>query len=234
MPASSGERRREEVGSPPVGEDRAVLVPAIAQFRGKAMVEPFIIEEGHMPVVGQPVVHGFLCFGADQMIGCRDMQQQRLANRMLFAQQTVDADAIIADERIAIGAAGRHIGQPSAQTVTDQADFAVITQGRTRRLDRGLDILDALILIELPEQSKGFLQFGRDIGVQLDMGTDPPEQVWRIGQIARLGPIVAFLADAFVDAEDFLDDDDRRGRRLFRGGDIGVEGVPPLQRRDGL
>src|SRR3546814_6275293 len=50
-----------------------------------------------------------------------------------------------------------------------------------------------------------------------------PKQVWSICCIASLGPGIAFAADTFVDAEDFLDHDDSGLRRARWMCDIAVE-----------
>ncbi len=62
-----------------------------------------------------------------------------------------------------------------------------------------------------------------NIGVQFDVRSVTPEQVGREGQIALARPIIAFAANAFIYAEDFLNDDNRPARRAAGSSDIGVE-----------
>ena len=49
-------------------------------------------------------MHGRLSILVDEAVFCRDVQQQRVRDCVLFAQQAIDSDAVIADRGIDIGA----------------------------------------------------------------------------------------------------------------------------------
>ena len=151
---------------------------------------------------------------------------------MLFAQQPVDAHAIIADKGIAIGAAGGHEGDAAAEAIADDADLGRAFQHGACGANGRLDIADALILVEAGDIGECLLHLFGDVSVQLDMRIDAPEQVGRDRQITGAGPAVAFAADAFIDAENLLDDDDRRLGGAVGRGDIGVELAVAFQRLD--
>ena len=82
--------------------------------------------------------------------------------------------------------------------------------------DRRLDVGDALVLVEPAHQPERLLELGLDVGIELDPGLEPPEQVGREREIAVGGEPVALAADSRVHAEDLLDHHDRRAR-LARG-----------------
>ena len=83
-----------------------------------------------------------------------------------------------------------------------------------------------------PIRSSAWLELVGHVRIELDARLEPPEQVGREGEIALLGPMVAFAPDALVDPEYLLDDDDRRPGRSLRLGDIGVEAAVAFQRVD--
>src|SRR3546814_1880711 len=90
----------------------------------------------------------------------------------------------------------------------------------------------ARILVELAHQPQRTLEFGGDIGIEFDRWLEPPEQVGRQRKIARFGQPVALAADAGIDPENLLDDDDRRARRAFGARAIRGEIALAVQRRD--
>ena len=166
------------------------------------------------------------------MVGRRDVQHRRLADRMLLVQQTVDADTIIADKGVAIGAACGHEGDAAAQAITNQPDFAAA--GRLARcLDGRFQIANALILVEFGDEAQGLVHLFGNVGIQFDMGFDPPEQVGGIGDIAGLRPGIGFPANALIHPEDFLNNDDRGGRLALGLCHIGIELRIAFQRADG-
>ena len=64
-----------------------------------------------------------LGLGWREFVARRDMQQQRLADVLSFAQQIVETDAVVADRGIAVGAGGAEKGEPPTQAIADYADF---------------------------------------------------------------------------------------------------------------
>ncbi|PAV93194.1 hypothetical protein WR25_27139 [Diploscapter pachys] len=157
------------------------------------------------------------------MIFLRNVQQHRVRDRMRFAQQSVDADAVIADAGVHIGTSRSHEREAAAETIADDPDLAAIGQHAPRGADRRFGIADAGILIELSHEVERALHLVGNVGVQLDARCDLPEQVGGEREIAVRRQPIAFAADPGVHTEDFLNDDDRRTRRACRFGDIGVE-----------
>jgi hypothetical protein len=90
-------------------------------------------------------------------------------------------------------------------------------------MDGRFDVPDALILVELAHQVERTLEFGFDVRIELHSGFEAPEQVGGHGEIAFLSQLVALAPDTGIDAEDFLDDDDRRFRLVGRTRDISLE-----------
>ena len=64
-----------------------------------------------------------LGLGWREFVARRDMQQQRLADVLSFAQQIVETDAVVADRGIAVGAGGAEKGEPPTQAIADHADL---------------------------------------------------------------------------------------------------------------
>ena len=122
----------------------------------------------------------------------------------------VDPDRIIADAGIDVGARRGHEGEPAAEAIADRADLAALAEPGAGGADRRLDVADALVLVEAVHQVERLLELGPDVGIELDSGLEPPEQVGREREIAVLRPVVALAPDALVDPEYLLDDDDRR------------------------
>src|SRR3546814_5167738 len=105
------------------------------------------------------------------------------------------------------------MGEAAAEAEADASD--PVDSLAAQPVDRRLDILDPVVGVILAEIAERLLEFGFDIGAELDPGGEAPEDVGRDRQIALGRPVVAFLADAFIDAEDFGDDDeDRKSTRL--------------------
>ncbi len=61
------------------------------------------------------------------------------------------------------------------------------------------------------------------VSVKFDMWRVAPKQVGRDGEIALVGPMVAFATDALIHPEDFLHHDDCTAWRSLGLGDMGVK-----------
>jgi hypothetical protein len=75
--------------------------------------------------------------------------------------------------------------------------------------DRGLDVRDCLVEIEVEADLHRLLKLVRHVGIDIVAGGEAPEYVGRDREIALGRPIVDLVADARIHAENFLDDDDR-------------------------
>ena len=176
------------------------------------------------------LMHLFLRRMIDEMILGRDVEHERVGDRVRFVQHLVDHNAIITDRRVDIGARGGHIGEAAAEAEADASD--PVDSLAAQPVDRGLDILDPVVGVILAEIAERLLKFGLDIGAELHPGREAPEDVGCDREIAFGRPIVAFLADAFVDAEDFGDDDDRARAVGVGACDIGGDRAGAVERRD--
>src|SRR5690606_644140 len=113
---------------------------------------------------------------------------------------------------VCIAATGHEVSQLAAQAVAHRTDPAagafVLAQGGKR----GTKIFNSLVHVKKTKELEGALPLGfRFIG-KLDAGFDPPENVWAAGDIALAGEPVAGIAHHLIDAEDLLDNQDRRSR----------------------
>src|SRR5690606_10312224 len=107
---------------------------------------------------------------------------------------------IIADRRIDVGARRGHVGETAAEAEADAANSvsALIAQPA----DRCFNVLDPEIGVILTEVAERLLKFGLDIGTELNPGGETPEDIGRDREVALGRPIIAFLANARVHAED--------------------------------
>jgi hypothetical protein len=90
----------------------------------------------------------------------------------------------------------------------------------------------ALVLVELLHQAERLLELLGHVGIELDAGLDPPEQVRGDADIAEARPVIAFAANPLVDPEYLLDHHDRALGRALRLGEIGCEAAVAAQRFD--
>ena len=157
----------EKLGGSAVCQLRGVFGSTLAEFGGETVIEPFVIVQCDLGMVVQAVMHGLLRILVDESVLCRNVQHERVRDRMLFTEKTVDTDAIIADTRIDIGAGGGHESEASTEAVTNATNLGNAFLAPDI-MDRGFDIPNSLILIEPAHQIESALKFGFDIGIELD------------------------------------------------------------------
>ncbi len=136
----------------------------LTEFGREAVIFTGIIIQRDLGVIVQPLMHPLLRILVDEVILLADMEQDRLGDGVLLAQQAVDADAIIADTGIHIGARRGHEGQPPAQAIADDADLEVRAMLVADRLDRRFDIANAAVLVELAHQVERLLHLVGNVG----------------------------------------------------------------------
>ena len=120
-------------------------------------------------MVVQPLVHRLLLVGRHEMVGAGDVQRQRPRDRMLLAEQSGDADRIIADAGIDVGARRGHEGEPAAEADSRPTPTLPPSgETRARGADRRLDVLDALVLVEPAHQVERLLELVLHVGIELD------------------------------------------------------------------
>ncbi len=129
----------------------------VTLINGETMVETVIIVDRHLGMIVEPVMHGFLGGGADEVIGGRNVEQHGMGDGMLLTEQPVDPDAIIADRGIDIGARRSHVGDLAAHAEADQADLGHAGVP-ANPVDRRFDILDAQVEVMLHHVTDRFLE----------------------------------------------------------------------------
>ena len=206
----------------PVGEPGAIFVAPLADLGGEAVVEARVVAEGDLGMVVEPLVHGLLRLGADEMVAGRDVQHQGIGDGVLLAQQVVDPNGVVADAGVAIGPRRGHECEPPAEAVADHADFGAPFRV-ARVADRRLDIAHPLVLVEPAHQLERGLEFILDVRIKLDVGLEPAEQVGGEREVAFGGELVAFAANAGVHPENLLDYHDRRARLACRPREVAIE-----------
>ena len=87
--------------------------------------------------------------------------------------------------------------------------------------ERGLEILDRLVLVHALHQGHGLVPFGLGLVGDVDMGFLAPEQVGADRRVALGGKTVADVAHHLVDAENLLDHQHPGPLALLGGGEIG-------------
>src|SRR3546814_7224087 len=104
----------------------------------------------------------------DEMILGRDVEYQRVGDRMRIVQHLVDHKAIIADRSVDIGARGGHIGEAAAEAEADASE--PVDSLAAQPVDRRLDIIAPVAGVILAEIAERLPDFGLDIGGELDSG----------------------------------------------------------------
>ena len=153
-----------------------------------------------------------------------------------LAEIGLDADAVIADGAIDIGARRDEISELAAEAEAERADLAVAFGARAQHLQRVGGILDRLIGVEALVIAERLAEIGLGIA-ELDAGLHAPEQIRRQHDVTFLGIVVGDLAHRGVDAENLLQQQDAGARSRCRNGQIPLEGaaiggrdVDPLSR----
>ena len=124
-----------------------------------------------------------------------------------LAEIGLDADAVIADGAIDIGARRDEISELAAETEAERADLAGAFGTRAQHLQRVGGILDRLIGVEALVIAHRLAEIGLGVA-EFDAGLHAPEQVRREHDIAFFGVIVGNLAHRGVDAENLLQQQD--------------------------
>ena len=137
------------------------------------------------------------------------MQHHRTAYRANLVEPLFDSDAVVADRRLDIASRGRQVGEHPAQAKADRADLAVALRHRAQRAHRIGDVLDRLVGIETAVEIESRLDLGLRVA-QFDTRLNPPEQVGRDRDVTLLGIAVGEFAEMAVDAENFLQQHERR------------------------
>ena len=202
----SGEVLFEESQRALVGICCGLLVVMGTAGAGEGVVAIWILMKGDMGVVFEPGDDLALGLRIDEFVLARDVEHKRCCDAFGFGQTCLDVDAVKADGGVGIGVAGSEIGQHAAEAIADCADLAR-GQG-TQRVDAGFDVGDACFGIEFAEKLEGFFQFFFGLIGDVDARLDAPEEIGAEGDEALSSEIIGDIAHDFIDAENFLNDED--------------------------
>jgi hypothetical protein len=207
------------------------FIAAVAHFSSKAVVEAWVIMQRHFGMPVQPGVDRGLRLGTDEVIGGGDVEHQRIGDGVALAQHLVDHHPVIADRGIDIGPRRGHIGEPPAQAVSRAADLGDAFAA-PYPVDRRLDVVNPVGRVELAEIAERFLQLLGHIRIELDSGSEAPEDVRRHREIALGCPAITLGADPWIDPEDLRDHDNRRLGCACGPRDIGGDRLAAVERGD--
>src|SRR3546814_12455521 len=110
------------------------------------MIVACIVVDRDMPIAVERLVDRPLRIGTDMLVGGGQMEDQRLADRLAFAQLLVASAAVIADAAVSVRPGRSEIGHATATAITEDADLP--PGARTRCLDRRFSTHDALVRSE--------------------------------------------------------------------------------------
>ena len=158
---------------------RCRLIIVFAALAGEGVVLFGIIINGDMRMRIEASMNSGLRVGRHKRIEPSDMQGQRSGNILCLAQQVLNANAIIADIHISIGAGCGQIGHATPKAKTDGADFAIALCVGPQCVNRCLDVGDAEVTIKGVHQLKGFLPFSFGLIGQRHIWLNAPEEVGR-------------------------------------------------------
>src|SRR5215217_8400398 len=116
--------RFEEVERALVRQRRRGFVIVLAAMTGEGVVLALVVMDGDLGVAVEGGVDGGLGLGRHEAILCGDMHQQSVLDVGGFAQQAVDADAVVGDGGVDVGAGRGQVGDLAAQAVAHGADLA--------------------------------------------------------------------------------------------------------------
>src|SRR4051812_40251716 len=111
-----------------VGLTSGLLAAPLAHLGREAVILAGIVPEGDARLAVEPLVHRLLLVGRDEMIGTGDVQGERPGDRMFLTEQAGNADRIITDAGVDVGARRSHVSEPAAEAVADCADLAGFRQ----------------------------------------------------------------------------------------------------------
>ena len=171
----------------------------------KGMFLPVINMHINKRMRGQTVGNGGLGFRRHEIISAGNVNKRRGGDGVCLAQHVLDANTVIRDMRVAIGAAGRHIDHAPAEAKADGADPGAT--GVAQIINGGLQIGDTGIGIVIGHQAEGFLEICFIIGIERQIARLRPKQIGRQRHIALLRQPIGGGADIVIDAQNLLDAD---------------------------
>ena len=135
------------------------------------MILARIVVQRHLRMVVEPLVDRRLRLGRHEMVGAGEVQHQRMGDRVLLAQQVGNADRVVADAGVGIGARRDHVGEPPAEAVADHADLR-----HAERRARAWRIVASISATpwswsNCPRKLERALELGLDVGIELDPGS---------------------------------------------------------------
>ncbi len=200
------------------------LVEASPFGRRERMVAAWIQITFDVGAFGKCGLDLFAGFRRREFVELGEMKHHRALDLSGLADIGLDADAVIADRAIDIGARRGEISELAAQAEAERADPADAFGTRAQHLQRVGGILDRLIGVEALIIAKRLVELSLGIA-ELNARLQPPEQVRRQHDITFLGIIVGDLAHRGIDAENLLQQQDAGTRSRCRNCQIPLEGA---------
>src|SRR5215468_2472508 len=114
----------EEVRSPLVREVSGFLVVVLAADAGEGVIHAGIAVNGDVRVALERVLDLGLRRRRTELVLLGDMEHQRLLDRLGLVERALDADAVVADGGVRVGARRHQVGELAAEAVADSADLA--------------------------------------------------------------------------------------------------------------
>src|SRR5215510_4813045 len=193
----------QERKRPRVREVRCGLVVMIALEAREGVVHVRVAVDLDVRHPLERCFHLRLSLGRDELVLLGAMKQERFLDVRPLLEHAIEAHAVIADRRVAVGACGGQVRELAAKAVADAADLAVHLGPRAQHLDRRGDVLHAGVDVELLEAFERALpaRFGV---VEIDAGLHAPEEIGCKRDKTLPSVVLADEAHVLVDAEDLL------------------------------
>src|SRR5215472_15433853 len=150
----------EEVRGPLVCEVRGFLVVVLAADAGEGVIHAGIGVNGDVRVALERVLDLGLRRRRTELVLLRNVEHQRLLDRLGFVERALDADAVIADGGVRVGARRHQVGELAAEAVADRADLARAGRQFPQMPERRIEVVDAGRLVEALVERERLLPLG--------------------------------------------------------------------------
>ena len=198
------------------------LVEARALGRREGMVAAGIKIKFDIRSLGERSLDLLARFRRRVFVELGEMKHHRALDLRGLADIGLDADPVIADGAIDIGARRDEIGELAAEAEAERADLADTFRTRAQHLQCIGRILDRLIGIEALIIAERLVEIGFGIA-EVDARLHPPEQIRRQHHITFFGIIIGGFAHRGIDAENLLQQQNAGTRSRGRDGKISLE-----------
>src|SRR5271156_6994168 len=163
-----------------------------------------------------------LCSLRDELILLGYMHEKGRMEPIDLSQIFLSIGAVIPDRRVdAVVAHGCHEDHQRTEAIAEQGNLAVAFRETACCVNGVLYVPYAGISVISRIEAKAVLPVSLGGDVQVDAWLLPPVQVWSEREVALFRQFIAVLANVGVHPEQFLQNDNGRGRYCLRPRDIG-------------